>query len=75
MLLPVHLEILRRAATGDLPSTIDAQSGIDLTGFSLLWRAGLVDAVNASGDKGECFLHPAVTLAGLAHLGDHRQSD
>lgn len=74
MLSSVHLEILHRVADGALPAAIDAQSGVDLVAFVQLWRAGLLDAIDASAGDGDCFLHPTITLAGLRHLAEQSPS-
>ena len=68
MLSSVHLDILRRAAACELPAVIGVQSGVDLVAFGRLWRSGLVDAVDAGASDGDCYLNPAITLAGLGFL-------
>jgi hypothetical protein len=65
MLTKPMTEILTRAALGKLPEFVDEHTaGIDLQAFKELYRGGLIAAVDASGDCGDGYLEPSITLLG-----------
>jgi hypothetical protein len=47
---------------------IDQSTSIDLRAFKSLLSTGFVEAVDASADDGDCYLNPAITLAGVEYL-------
>jgi len=61
-------ETLRLAAEGALPRVIDDKTPELLSAIRQLYREGLIHAINASADAGECYLEPEITLAGLQYL-------
>ena len=69
MLTKSSLEVLRRAADGRLPRSVDEQTeDIDLAAFRELYRAGLIAAIDASADCGDAYLEPRITPLGREAL-------
>ena len=74
MLTKAMLELLHRAALGQLPRSIDQYTpGVDLQAFKGLHRAGLIEAVDASADCGDTYLEPVIALRGHEVL-EHQAS-
>ncbi|AMC35359.1 hypothetical protein [Janthinobacterium sp. B9-8] len=63
-----HIKILNRAASGNLPKAIDKNCEIDIEAFKELYKSGLMVAINASADDGECYLEPKISTAGREYL-------
>ncbi|MBX3642183.1 MAG: hypothetical protein KF720_03830 [Rubrivivax sp.] len=64
MLTKSTLAVLSRAADEGLPRTIDeADPRVDLAAFRELYRAGLIEAIDASGDR-DVYLEATITLKG-----------
>lgn len=69
MLTKTTHETLKRAALGTLPRTIDDQTqGVDMAAFKELYQGGLIEAIDASGDCGNSYLEPSITLRGREAL-------
>jgi hypothetical protein len=64
-----HLELLARAAAGNLPQRIDDSSDVSMADFQALLAAGYLVAVDASTEGRRCFLNPDITAAGRHYLG------
>lgn len=70
--MDTSISILNLAAKCQLPRTIDGRTSIDLRAFKELYKAGLVEAINASAADGDCYLDPAITTAGRKYLSRTR---
>lgn len=66
--MTTQIEILSRAAAGNLPKAIDENCEINIDVFKELYKAGLMTAINASADDGECYLEPKISTAGREYL-------
>lgn len=63
-----HRTILKAAARGELPQSIDEQSDFDVHLVKELVESGLLKAVDASSFDGPAFLNPTITVAGREYL-------
>src|SRR5690606_4552130 len=65
-----HLAILKRAAKGELPASIDESSDMPVAAIKELIAAGLVKATDTKRLDGSQYLDTRITLAGREYLTD-----
>jgi len=68
MSLNMLIETLKLAAEAKLPRVVDSKTPELLIAVRQLFEAGFIHAVDASADRGDCFLEPRITLPGLSYL-------
>lgn len=68
MSIDPQLEILRRAATGTLPTTVDSCSSVPALVIKDLVASGHLAAMDVSNFNGPAFLEPRITTVGREYL-------
>ncbi len=63
-----HLQILRLAAAGTLPSSIDSGSAVSVQAVQDLINSGYMEAIDTSSLDGTAFLDPRITISGREYL-------
>jgi hypothetical protein len=63
-----HLQILRLAAAGTLPSSIDSGSGVSVQAVQDLISSGYMEAIDTSSLDGTAFLDPRLTIYGREYF-------
>lgn len=59
---------LRLASEGRLPAVVDEADPALLDDVRTLYRWGFLAAKDACADSGDCYMQPAITIAGLRQL-------
>ncbi len=63
-----HLLILRQAAAGTLPASIDSRSTVSVQAVQDLITSGHMEALDNSSLSGPAFLDPRITISGREYL-------
>ncbi|MFZ5491026.1 MAG: hypothetical protein ACOY6E_00800 [Pseudomonadota bacterium] len=63
-----HLLILRQAAAGTLPASIDSESPVSVQAVRDLIASGYMEAIDTSSFDGPAFLNPSITISGREYL-------
>lgn len=63
-----HLLILRKAAAGTLPASIDAESTVSVQGIQDLIASGHMEALDTPSLDRPAFLDPRITISGREYL-------
>ncbi|WP_375055850.1 hypothetical protein [Zobellella sp. DQSA1] len=74
MLTQEHAKILQALEDGQFAKGVDESvRDINMDAFEELYRAKMLEAVDAGADDGCCYLNPKITNSGRQALADYRE--
>lgn len=74
MLTQEHAKVLQALEDGQFATGVDESvREINMDAFEELYRANMLEAVDAGADDGRCYLSPKITISGRQALTDYHE--